>query len=257
MGNLSELRELFINFILNAVDAITGKGTITLETREDKGRVVVTVADTGRGMSPEVQRKLFDPFFSTKGPRGTGLGMSIAYGTIRRHGGEIRVKTEEEVGTIFRLSFPATVPAERREETAAADDDTGTEELALGSGRVLVVDDEEDLRELVSDVLKEGGYEVTIAAGGEEALAVAGRERFDLVVTDLGMPGVSGWDVAAGCRKIQPRIRIILLTGWGAELDPARAERAGIDRILKKPFDMKELLRSVQDVRDTSADRAA
>jgi CheY-like chemotaxis protein len=258
-GDLSELRELFINFILNAVDAIDGKGTITLETRMEKERVTVCVSDTGRGMSPEVQRKLFDPFFSTKGPRGTGLGMSIAYGTIRRHGGEIEVATEEGVGTTFRIAFPAADPAERSSRMMSTGESAafGSLEIPRGSGTVLVVDDEPDLRELVSEVLQEGGYKVTIASGGEEALALAAKNRFDLVVTDLGMPGVSGWDVAKGCRELQPHIFVILLTGWGAELDLVRAEQAGIHRILKKPFDMGDLLHAVQEVRKPSADRAA
>jgi PAS domain S-box-containing protein len=254
-GALSELRELFINFILNAVDAITGKGTITLETRAEKDRVVITVADTGRGMSPEVQRRLFDPFFSTKGPQGTGLGMSIAYGTIRRHGGEIEVTTEEGAGTTFRIAFPSA--AERTEPTSRATGRGDSKELVRGSGRILVVDDEQDLRELVAEVLQEGGYEVTIAGGGEEALAAAGKERFDLVVTDLGMPGMSGWDVAKGCREMQPHVFVILLTGWGAELDLARAEQNGIDRVLKKPFDMGDLLRAVREVRGAGSSRAA
>lgn len=249
LGDVSELRELFINLILNAVDAITGKGTITLSTSLKSNDVLVTIADTGHGMPEEVQRKLFDPFFSTKGPQGTGLGMSIAYGAIRRHGGDIAVSTAEGSGTTFRITFPVPAGEEARPAEPSVTMDTPL--LKTSGGRVLVVDDEKDIRELVADVLKEGGYEVETASGGEEALSLARDNDFDLVATDLGMPGLSGWEVARGCREISPGIAVILLTGWGAVLDPREAEEAGVNRILKKPFDMGDLLQAVEELLQT------
>jgi PAS domain S-box-containing protein len=241
-GNISELRELFINFILNAVDAISNEGTITVGTHQEGERVVVAIADSGRGMSQEVQQRLFDPFFSTKGSGGTGLGMSIAYGTIQRHGGQIQVTSSEGAGTTFSISFPFSSDQEDWE------DGPDSRLIEGASGRVLVVDDEEDVRVLVADIIREGGFEVETASGGAEALGLAKGRKFDVLVTDLGMPGMSGWEVARSCREQEPDISVILLTGWGATIDAGEAERAGVDRVLKKPFDMKELLRAVHEL---------
>jgi signal transduction histidine kinase/ActR/RegA family two-component response regulator len=239
-GNISELRELFMNFILNAVDAIEVEGVITVGTDESDEGVLVTITDNGHGMSPEVQRKLFDPFFTTKGSGGVGLGMSIAYGTIQRHGGDVEVSSTEGSGTTFTISFPFS--------TRRGDDDTDLGGLFAGAGRILVVDDEEDVRELVKDILIEGGYEVETASGGAEALDMIGENNYELVITDLGMPGVGGWDVARGCRDISPETAVALLTGWGATVDSADTSDLGIERVLKKPFEMLELLAAVQEI---------
>ncbi len=242
-GNISELREVFTNLILNAVDAIPTEGDITVSTHGEAGQVVVTVMDSGEGMSAEVQRRLFDPFFTTKGASGNGLGMSIVYGIVRRHGGDIEVVSELNEGTVFRVSLPAVA-------VEAVEPETPVEESALevGTGRVLVVDDDEDIRELVTDILRDVGYDVEAASDGAEAILKVGETLYDLVVTDLGMPGVSGWDVARETRAAQPDVRILLLTGWGATLDQDEVERNGIDRTLKKPFEMNELLRVIQDL---------
>lgn len=241
-GNIFELRELFMNFILNAVDAIDRSGTITVSTAQEGARVVAGIADTGKGMSEDVQRKLFDPFFSTKGPQGTGLGMSIAYGTIRRHGADIKLQSEEGEGTSFRIRFPVLMEAGGEEPGVDAAQPTPA------SGLVLVVDDEEAVRSLVADILTEGGYRVETAEGGGEAVHKLEKGGFDLVITDLGMPGVSGWDVAKFCRRTHPATAIILLTGWGATLDAEAAGSSGVDKILKKPFEMEEILRAAHEV---------
>ena len=241
-GNISELRELFINFILNAVDAIEHKGTITISTEVEEDCAVVRLADTGKGMSAAVQRKLFDPFFSTKGSQGTGLGMSIAYGTIQRHRGRIELTTKEGVGTTFLIYLPVSDKKENTHTVSKA------ESPGQGTGRILVVDDEEDLRMTVTDILEDEGYSIIAAPGGKEALALLKENEFDLMVTDLGMPGMSGWDLARTCRELYPQVSIILLTGWGATLDPEEATKAGIDKIMEKPFDIVELLDTVQDL---------
>jgi PAS domain S-box-containing protein len=244
-GNISELREVFTNLILNAVDAIPREGIITVYTYNEGPTVRVIISDTGEGMSPEVQRRLFDPFFTTKGSRGNGLGMSIVYGIIRRHGGDITVKSELNQGTSFEITFPALAGTLAAPEADAAEVGSLT-----GSGRILVVDDEEDIRTLVAEILEDSGYHTMIARGGAEAIEMVQANPFDLVVTDLGMPVVSGWDVAREAHRVSPDVRLLLLTGWGSTLDPREVERNGIDRTLKKPFEMNVLLKAVHELLD-------
>ncbi len=244
-GNISELREVFTNLILNAVDAIPRQGAITVCTYNEGPNVVVVISDTGEGMSPEVQRRLFDPFFTTKGARGNGLGMSIVYGIIRRHGGDVVVKSERDQGTLFEVTLPALAASLRSPDAEPPETRSFT-----GSGTVLVVDDEEDIRTLVSEILEDAGYRTTIAPGGAEAVDLLRSRSFDLVVTDLGMPVVGGWDVAREARSAWPDVRLLLLTGWGSTLDSAEVERYGIDRTLKKPFEMNELLGVIHELLD-------
>ncbi len=250
-GNISELREVFTNLVLNAVDAIPGEGQITVCSYEEAGSVVVTVSDTGEGMSAEVKRRLFDPFFTTKGEKGNGLGMSIVYGIVRRHGGDITFLSEPNEGTMFQVTLPGLA-------LKHADGPAPAPEAPLtGCGRVLVVDDDDDIRTLVADILAAGGYDVETAGGGAEAVDRVRAEAFDLVVSDLGMPDVTGWDVARESRVAQPDLRFILLTGWGATLDPEEVRRHAIDRTLKKPFEMNDLLRAVSDVLRTVGEKRA
>jgi len=243
-GSAHELREVFTNLMINAVDAIESEGTITLETRDEGGNLVILVADDGAGMSEETQRRLFDPFFSTKGVKGTGLGMSIVYGIITRHGGDITFESEEGKGTTFTVVLP------RSEDGAAEPPVLNPVEPGslIGAGKVLVVDDEPDIRELVRDILTDAGYDVQVAGGGAEAIDLARAFPFDLVLTDLGMPDVGGWEVAEECRRLQPEIRLMLFTGWGASLDPEEVAARGIDRTMAKPFKMHELLRLVGEI---------
>jgi CheY-like chemotaxis protein len=203
-------------------------------------------------MSAEVKRRLFDPFFTTKGEKGNGLGMSIVYGIVRRHGGDITFMSEPNEGTMFQVTFPGLAQKSANNPAPAA------EAPLTGCGRVLVVDDDDDIRNLVADILVAAGYDVETAGGGEEAVARVRAETFDLVVSDLGMPDVTGWDVARESRAAQPDLRFILLTGWGATLDPEEVRRHAIDRTLKKPFEMNDLLRAVSDVlRSVGEKRAA
>jgi CheY-like chemotaxis protein len=212
--------------------------------------VVVVISDTGEGMSPEVQRRLFDPFFTTKGARGNGLGMSIVYGIIRRHGGDVTVKSERDQGTLFEVTLPALAVS-----LGPRDAEPPEARSFTGSGTVLVVDDEEDIRSLVSEILEDAGYRTTIAPGGAEAVDLLRSRPFDLVVTDLGMPVVGGWDVAREARSAWPDVRLLLLTGWGSTLDSVEVERYGIDRTLKKPFEMNDLLRVIHELLDESGIR--
>ncbi len=254
-GNVSELREVFMNLLLNAIHAIGTSGTIRVETDLDDDRVVVRVSDSGIGMSQDVQRQLFDPFFTTKGEGGNGLGMSIVYGIVQRHDGEITVRSQENEGTEFRIHLPAVVA---NADSNPSESITQVVELApRASGSILVVDDEEDIRSLVADILADTGYVVSQAPDGEVALEMLANGSFDLIVTDLGMPGITGWEVAARAREIMPTVPVLLLTGWGATLTEEELEERQIDRALKKPFDMRELQLAVQSLLSGRLKRSA
>lgn len=195
LGDASELRDVLVNIIFNAVDAMSEGGRLTLAAEQREEKVVITVADTGCGMGSEVRSRVFDPFFTTKGVEGIGLGLSVSYGVVRRHGGTIKVESEVGRGSTFRIVLPLVGCAglsASGEGAAGADADS---RQRCRMTRILVVDDEEPVRELLCDILEDEGVEVTLAANGAEALARFAPGRFDAVLTDLGMPGMNGWEL--------------------------------------------------------------
>lgn len=253
MANPSELREVFTNLVLNAVDALPSGGTLRLATRAVDGRVLVEVSDDGIGIPPENVEKIFSPFFSTKGSRGTGLGLSVSAGILKRHDGDLRVESAPGRGTTFTVDLPAaTGPVERPQEEAVLPE---IERTAVA--HILVVDDEQDVREAIADILRLHRHVVDEAPDGAAALDLASRTRYDLIVSDLGMPGMSGIEFLRLARDAQPEAATMLVTGWGQHLEPGRAREEGIDRILSKPVSLSELLRSVADVLGASSEVAA
>jgi len=232
-GRNAELREVLANLILNAVDALPGSGRIAIRTWSEPGRAVVSVGDSGAGMPEDVRRRAFDPFFSTKGVRRLGLGLAVAYGLVRSHGGEISLDSEPGKGTTVTFWLPIALPVEPAPPVVA--------EGAEPRGRLLVVDDEADVREVLADGLTARGHTVTLAGGGREALACLERDEFDLVITDLGMPDVNGWDVASAVKAARAHLPVLLLTGWA----DAAAAAGRVDAVIKKPFDMTKLAAAV------------
>jgi GAF domain-containing protein/CheY-like chemotaxis protein len=242
LGDAAELREAMTNLILNAVDAMPEGGTLTLGTALVNDRIEVAVADTGVGMPPEVRDKVFDPFFTTKGPQGTGLGLSMTYGIVSRHGGSIAVDSTPGAGSTFRLSLP------RGSDVQPAEPEAKAETPAVRSLRCLVVDDEPAVRAVIGDILESAGHTVVALADGGEAIARFQAERFDLVVTDLAMPRVSGWQVARAVKQIAPRIPVFLVTGFGVELSAEERRAHGVDLVLVKPLQIQEILDAVAEV---------
>jgi CheY-like chemotaxis protein len=250
MGNPTEIREAFTNLILNAVDAMPDGGTLTIDGSLEPPEaspgaaqaVVVQVTDTGVGMSEEVQRRIFDPFFTTKGVKGTGLGLAVVYGIMERLGGKIEVASSPGRGTTFSLRFqpaPETAPAI---PVAAAD----TPPRSMR--RLLVIDDEEPVRKSISELLRAVGHSVMEVGSGEEGLAFLADQRVDLVITDLGMPGMTGWEVVRCIRKLDPPIPVVLLTGWGEQPPEGDTERVPADRLLIKPVLLEELQAVIEDL---------
>ena len=234
-GRNSELREVVTNLILNAVDALPrGRARRPSARWGEPGRAVVSIADSGPGMSEDVRGRAFEPFFTTKGVRRLGLGLAVAYGLVSGHGGDIALESAEGRGTTVVFWVPAT-----------ALEEAGAPPLASNGerhGRILVVDDEADVREVLADVLLAQGHSVTLAGGGQEALACLERDLFDLVITDLGMPDVNGWDVARAVKSGRQGLPVLLLTGWA---DAVEAGVGRVDAVIKKPFDMTKLAAAV------------
>jgi len=242
MGSPSELREVLTNIIFNAVDAMPEGGKLTINTQpQTEGWVEVRIVDTGIGMTEEVKKRIFDPFFTTKGVTNSGLGMSVSYGIIKRHGGEILVESELGKGTTFIIHLPTGYG---EEETAVKE---GTSIKESRQARILVIDDEDSVRDILSRMLKTKGHQVVVASNGEEGIERFRTQPFDLVFTDLGMPKISGWEVGKTIKGINPKIPIAMITGWGMELDREKMSESGIDLIVSKPFNFDQVIHLVSE----------
>jgi signal transduction histidine kinase len=239
-GSAAALRETVTNLILNALDAMPRGGVITLRTFEAARGVSLSVTDTGVGMSAEVKRRALEPFFTTKGPKGTGLGLSAAYGLMRRLGGELDLESTEGSGTTVTLRLP---PLERKRPAEGAS--RGGSERAAGATQVLVVDDDDRVRTILCELLETDGHAVVQARSGPEALSVLERgAAVDLVLTDHGMPGMTGLELTQAIKARWPQLRVGLVTGWGESLDlPVNSVRP--DFTLAKPVDLPTLRAAV------------
>jgi CheY-like chemotaxis protein len=237
-GNAAELREVLTNMLLNALDALPRRGKITFTTWGDEGFVCLAVAENGVGMGPEVRERVFEPFFTTKGPGNSGLGLSVAYGIIRRHEGEITVESVRGEGTTFLIRLPRSSAPTR---SAAAMPQMGP----VRRTRILVIDDDPAVRDVLASILAKAGHDVAHAGGGREGLELFQTTTFDLVFTDLGMPDMSGLEVAATVKEQSPTTAVVMITGWGMELDEEKLKQEGVDFLLCKHFDLVTVQNSV------------
>jgi PAS domain S-box-containing protein len=238
----TELREVFINLINNALDAMPEGGSITFSTWSDDDTVFVGVSDTGEGMSEDVMKNIFDPFFTTKTPVGTGLGMSMAYGIITRHGGNIEVESEQWKGSTFTLQFPIATKAVSSIASPEPEPETNKKNL-----RILVVDDEEAICDILGKFLSGSGHKVKTVDNGADTINIIKVEDFDLVLCDLVMPDVSGHDVIKFLNELKKRSKIGIITGWGEKLKPIE-EGMNVDFVIRKPFDFSELTKQINDL---------
>lgn len=233
LGWPTELREVFVNLILNAVQAMPSGGTLTLRSRTDTARgAILEVADTGVGMSSPVRARIFEPLFTTKGERGTGMGLTVSFGIVQEHNGTIEVESAPGAGTCFRLVFPAsTVRAPQQEEVP--EEATSARILA----RILVVDDEPMVRTVTAKLLRLKGHDVTEVESGAEALDHLATHIPDLVITDLSMPEMNGRELAHHIHDQRPDLPVLLLTGDTDAQDGAEHIKA----VVQKPFKLDEL----------------
>jgi CheY-like chemotaxis protein/anti-sigma regulatory factor (Ser/Thr protein kinase) len=240
-GIASELREVITNMIFNAIEAMPKGGKIGIRTFQKENHVYLQITDTGTGMTEEVRRKAFEPFFTTKPFSNTGLGLSMSYGIIKRFGGEIEVESKIGYGSTFTIILP--IGLEEKEEVAISS------MIEIGKeARILVIDDEETVRNVLSKILRQVKHRVTVAENGEEGLRLFKEKEFDLVLTDLGMPGISGWEVSRAIKKISPYTSVGMITGWGMEVDQSKLEENGVDFIIAKPFQFNHILKVIGEV---------
>jgi len=249
-GNASDLREMLTNLIFNAVDAMPDGGTLTVRTRyeassnDDLSHSVLEVSDTGVGMPAEVRTQCMDPFFTTKEERGTGLGLAMVHGIVRRHGGSIDVKSEEGAGTTFLIRLPALTDEEAKVCEA---DELSTVSRSL---RVLLVEDEDPVRDLTAEYLLADGHHVETAINGREGVEKYRVEAFDLVITDRAMPELGGDEVAAEIKRQSPGQKVMMLTGFGGIMHDTGDTPADADLVLAKPIGLKELRRALRELID-------
>jgi signal transduction histidine kinase len=233
----SEIREVMMNLIFNAVDAMPQGGQIKVSTGVDEGYAYFTVEDNGTGMTEETRRHCLEPFFSTKGDRGTGLGLAIVFGIVSRHGGLIRINTEINQGTEITILLPVAAGAEEPEA-----------ELAPGALRqslnVLIVDDQPEIRYVLSSYLEHDAHTVVTAENGADALEKFRAGTFDLVITDRAMPKMNGDQLATANKEIAPREPVILLTAFA---DSERHVR-DVDLLLSKPASLRMIRQAIGKV---------
>jgi CheY-like chemotaxis protein len=236
-GTASELREMLTNFIFNSVDAMPQGGVITVCTRVEGAKILLAVTDTGIGMDSEERARCLEPFFTTKGEHGTGLGLAVVYGIVQRHNGIIDVISEKGQGTTISVTFPATsITAHPSIELPLA---------VETSRKVLVADDQEIICELLAEYLRADGHEVTLATCGTDALEKFRAGEFDVVVTDQSMPGLNGVQVAAAIKSTRPDLPVILLTGFGDEMLATGHLPPEVDLVVSKPVSTADLRRAL------------
>ncbi len=242
LGDPAHLREAVVNLIFNAVDAMPSGGRLVVRSFQDEqGLAVLEVQDTGGGMTEEVRHRCLQPFFTTKGEKGTGLGLPMVYGIVQRHSGTLEIESAPGQGATVRIRLPAF---------------SGRQPVVEGLGpskarsmlRVLVVDDERSVREVTTVLLETDGHEVVSVADGDSALRACRDARFDVVITDRAMPGMNGDRLALALRALSPEMPIIMLTGFGDLMDATDELPGGVSLILGKPLSRNSLRSGLQAV---------
>jgi len=234
LGSRSELTEVLTNLIFNAVEAMPDGGRITIKTEAKENDVHLYFTDTGQGIPDKIKINVFDPFFTTKGPKASGLGFSTSYGVIKRHKGDMKVESSKRKGTTFTITIPIPSEKERLKDSEK-----------VSPQRILVIDDEEGVRDVLARILGEEGHRVSLAETGKKGLDKFKQGDFDLVLTDLGMPDMSGWELAKRIKEVGPSLPVGLITGWAVSVTKEKMKEKGVDFILSKPFDCTKVVTEV------------
>jgi PAS domain S-box-containing protein len=243
-GNASELREVFTNIIFNAIEAMHEGGKIEIRTFKKRRDIFIQISDTGVGIVEEAKKRIFEPFFTTKPFTNTGLGLSMSYGIVKRFGGEIEVESKVGQGTTFTIILP--IGEDEKEEAA------DSQPIKKGRrARILVIDDDEFVRSVLSRTLAQADHQVTLAEDGGKGVQLFKEGEFDVVLTDLGMPGVSGWEVCRMIKEISPHTPVGMITGWGDERNRSKMEECGLDFFISKPFDLAQILNVVAETMES------
>jgi signal transduction histidine kinase/ActR/RegA family two-component response regulator len=238
LGSSSELRDALTNLLFNAVDAMPQGGTITVRTRRVGNEIALEVQDQGTGMSDEVRAKCLEPYFTTKGMHGTGLGLSMVLAIAERHRGQLAIDSCVGRGTTIRLTLPRAAVASTEPSVLA---DTRHD----GPKRVLCADDDSRVLKSLEGMLRQLGHNVTTTESGADAIQRVADEFFDVLITDLGMPLVDGREVARCVKKLSPHTRVLLLTGWADRLKIEGEMPEGVDQLLGKPITKAQLQQAI------------
>jgi two-component system cell cycle sensor histidine kinase/response regulator CckA len=236
LGDSAELREVVINLIFNSVDAMSSGGVIEIGTCIEGNTGRFWISDTGPGIAPEVMARIFEPFYTTKGERGTGLGLSASHGIIESHGGDINATSELGKGTRFEVVMPL------REKAAPIVATAPPQPVSARGSRVLLVEDEENVRTLLNEAFTAEGHVVVEATTGAEALERLNQSHFDLMICDLGLPELSGLHVARWVKEFRPELPVIIATGYAEMIAEEDYQLARIDDVIRKPFSLAEVL---------------
>jgi len=223
-GNRSMIIEVFSNLIHNAVDAIETRGVIEVDAEFEENYLRIIVKDNGKGMSPQTVKRIFDPFFTTKERLGTGLGLTMVYSIVNRHGGEIVVDSQEGQGTSFKIKFPRY-----------------TLEENIQPLNILVVEDDQNLRNVLFEIFVNRNAKVILASNYSEANDILAEHSFDMILTDLGLPDKDGWGIIDSVRSKSPECIIVPMTGWKKEIERKELISRGITQILQKPFTIEQV----------------
>jgi PAS domain S-box-containing protein len=235
----SAMREVFVNLIINALDAMSEGGRLTVTTSVEREVAVIAFTDTGSGMTEEVRQRVFEPFFTTKGTKGYGMGLAVTYGIVDRHGGEIMVASRPGAGSTFTIRLPI----ERNVAEVSDDDSASLAPFRAKTASVLVVDDEQPIRALLADLLRARGHKVLMAEDGIAGLRAVEGARFDMVITDISMPGLDGWAVVSEVRRRWPDTKLVIVTGYGGLVDQVflGGDADLVDALISKPFNLAEI----------------
>lgn len=243
----AELREAIRNIIINAIESMPKGGVITCRSRMEGKTVALEIADTGDGMTIDVQGRCMDPFFTTKPGSKSGIGLSVVYGIVRRHRGNVEIQSEPGKGTVVKISLPLVKIVSGEEAS------TSRKSGIAGSLKILLIDDDVSSRSILSRYLSAIGHVVRSAESGAKGLEAFAQDKYDLVITDRAMPDMSGDLVASSIRKGDVKIPVIMLTGFGEVMKNKREKPEGVDKILSKPVSLKELKNSIDDIFGVSA----
>jgi CheY-like chemotaxis protein/nitrogen-specific signal transduction histidine kinase len=245
LGDIGELNSVFHNQLKNAIEAMPTGGTITIKTGITDQYVFVRITDTGIGMSEETKKRIFQPFFTTKGfDAGRGLGMASVYSIVAAHNGKISVKkTTPDKGTTMEVLLPSSQIVTEVKASPAK-----TLEVYPISARVLWVDDEEPIRLFAGKLIQLLGHPCDVAASGHEALELLKSNQYDLLITDIGMPGMSGWQLADAVKGKYDPMKVAVITGWGSDVTNEQKLQHGVGYVLDKPAPIDEIKRLIGEV---------
>jgi signal transduction histidine kinase/CheY-like chemotaxis protein len=249
LGDAAALREVLVNLIFNATDALPAGGTIAITLSRTGDKVTLQVVDTGTGIPPDVQTRIFEPFFTTKGAQGSGLGLAMVRKVVEAHGGAVLVESTPGQGTTFHIELPVAVG-----EPDAVSTGGRAVDAEVPPAHVVVVDDQQDVLDTIGMLLRRDGHFVRLFHDPRAALEAVTQERPEVLITDIGMPGMSGWDLATAVHARWPDLPIIVLTGWGRDVTAAQLKQHGVQIALAKPAELGTLRQALARALKAEAD---